>query len=57
MWWKRSGRPRSATSTPVLAAIAPSDPRRMRLASPWRPVSDAPIPSSEQPADSPPVNR
>ena len=57
MWWKRSGRPRSATSRYMLTPRAPTLPRRPARRSAGRPVRSAPAASSDDPAARPPVKK
>jgi hypothetical protein len=57
MWWKRSGRPRSAISRYMLTSRPPKPPRRHDRRSAGRAVRSAPAASRADPADSPPVNR
>src|SRR5271166_627318 len=57
MWWKRSGRPRSAISRYMLTSRPPNPPRRPARRSAGRPVRSAPAASRAEPADRPPVNR
>ena len=57
MWWKRSGRPRSAISKYMLANRPAKPPRRPARRSAGRPVRSAPAASRAEPADRPPVKK
>ena len=57
IWWKRSGRPRSAISRPMLTSRAAKLPRLPARRRSGRPVRSAPAASRAAPAARPPVKK
>ena len=57
MWWKRDGRPRSATRHTAPKVIPTSDTTRARRRNIDRPLSWAPRASADEPAASPPLKK